>query len=375
MEMSTQATPGPLDLTGELLELYPPSLPSPKTQCSSIISAKTFPFLNLPTEIRLQIYYHLLIKPNGFYIGDPNLRSTSSSPPANNPSNRFQHIDASSEIRYNPHSQLFLDFRSYRNTSFVLANCQIYTETSEIFYGRNGFNFSRCYAMHLFLWTLKLESRRHLRRLRFLPTDYSSYEMRHLFAVLIHIRVNFPWLQELELVYREFVVGEDHGDVPHSQATCLYDFYVRDPLRWLFRSPDFQHGPSHDMRDTDLTDEQRSHQGFMAFRSHETEDCEMPDGEPVFEIPRLNELAWKLSKTGRSWRPVFYVVIEEKSRWQDVMGKARAVVEVLFLRLGYGGESGGTMDDVDSGRKLENSVKKAWKDWKKVGLSRLWLPY
>jgi hypothetical protein len=267
MEMSTRATPGPLDLTGELLELYLPSLPPPKTSCSSIISTKTFPFLNLPTEIRLQIYYHLLVKPNGFYIGDPNLGSTSPSPPANNPSNSSQYIDASSEIRHNPHSQLFLDFRTYRNTSFALADRQIYTETSEIFYGRNGFNFSKGYAMHLFLRTLKLESRRHPRRLRFLPTDYSAPEMRHLFAALIHIRVNFPGLRELELVYREFVIDEDHGDVPHSQATCLYGFYVCDPLRWLFRSPDCQHGPTHDTRDADLTDEQRNHQGFMAYRS------------------------------------------------------------------------------------------------------------
>jgi hypothetical protein len=196
--------------------------------------------------------------------------------------------------------------------------------------------------------------------------------MRHLFASLIHIRVNFPKLQELELVYREFVIDEDHGDVPHPQAICLYDFYVRDPLRWLFRSPDFQQDPSHDMRDADLTDVQRNHQGFMAFRSHVTEDYEIPDGEPTFERPRLNELAWRLSKTGRSWRPIFYVVIEEKSRWQDVMGKARDVSEVLFPRLGYGGEPGGTMDDVGSGRKLENLVKKVWKDWKKAGLSRLW---
>lgn len=196
--------------------------------------------------------------------------------------------------------------------------------------------------------------------------------MRHLFASLIHIRVNLPKLQELELVYREFVIDEDHGDVPHSQATCLYDFYDHDPLHWLFRFPDCQHGHSHDMRDVDLTDERRNHQGFMAYRSHETEDYEMPDWGPIFEKPRLNELAWRVSKTGRSWRPVFYVVIEERSRWQDVMGKARDVAEVLLLRLEDGGASGGAVDDVDSGRRLEDLVKKAWKAWKKAGLSRLW---
>lgn len=300
-----------LSLSDILFEEYPapPRSPTPPPAPSF------FYFLKLPTEIRFHIYAHLLTKPGGAYIG-----STS-------PTSRFT---AESTLS---NSQFFHDFRTYRDTSLTCR--QIHSETTKIFYGDNGFEFCAEKTFYKFLTSSIQLSRQYVRRVRFVSVNQCVRGT--LLRSLIILRIACRHLESLELVYRE-QLSVYHERLSESGQKACWDFHLKDLRNWFFRSPAYEGGAPYELRDVGITAHERGSDAFMSYRSCETEDKDGRHEYPIFEKPRLSIAAWDVGKD-RDYRPIFYVVIDNKVQLQETLAFARKEAERILEDGGCDGES------------------------------------
>src|SRR6266487_2151367 len=227
-----------VSLSTTLLEEHPPT-PTASILSPAPVPDPSFDFFVLPPEIRLQIFSCLLRKPGGAYIGSPSL------------TNHFTPESSVSNV------QFFRDFRTHRNLSLALTCRQIHFETTQIFYGDNGFEFCEEGPLFKFLVSLTQISRKHIRRVRFVSLNFPRRSARCLLRSLILLRVTCTHLGSLELIYRELT--------GYSKAN--WDFHIKDLRNWLFRSPAYEGGPTEELRDVGITSSELSLEAFMSYRS------------------------------------------------------------------------------------------------------------
>ncbi|MCJ1257788.1 hypothetical protein MMC24_005614 [Lignoscripta atroalba] len=144
-------------------------------------SRTTFPFLKLPPEIRNRCYDLIFVSPK--YIGSNGTQTKS----------------------------FYKDAAKWRNLSFARSCRQIYSESGNIFFARNGFEFYYIRPFLEFLEAIGINRRRLLTKIRYIFSGGRPYvglrylrSCTNLQVLEIHIRVvmqnkrNSWWLYSME---------------------------------------------------------------------------------------------------------------------------------------------------------------------------------
>ncbi|MCJ1374643.1 hypothetical protein MMC20_005875 [Loxospora ochrophaea] len=147
---------------------------------------RSFPFLSLPPEIRNMVYELVFVSPE--YIG--------------------------SRGNHKPNSKIFYeDVRKWRNTAFARVCRQVYTESNNIFFAKNGFEFFYLPPLLSFLGKIGPERRLLLTKISYSHKDGSP------FLALRYLR-SCKNLRELDISVRVL-----H---PHNVRNSLWKFPLKN---------------------------------------------------------------------------------------------------------------------------------------------------